>query len=269
MDSQQHAPTERELPELLAAARTSLRREVTALQRIREVEEEPAASIGESCPGVERRCGVGQTIDSDERQQVRMANGPEGFAAQRHPSLGAGADQRPALPGDDGAVAAQRDAALKYQPWEGRELDHGAGLGEIPVDAAGSLHRGEVARFPGYRERDATVAQRCRAADEETCRALYTETGVDAVIAVREREDAIELERLGRHHRWQQQRHQYETHRRTHGRTTGALAGVTWSSVRATRSVLRVRMAALALSRAARRAPLSTTFAGISRCARR
>src|SRR2546422_770955 len=65
MQAQLHTAAERERSQLLAAQRTSLRGEVTALQRVRELEQEPAARIGKSGPGIERRRGVGQSVDGE------------------------------------------------------------------------------------------------------------------------------------------------------------------------------------------------------------
>src|SRR5712691_10482814 len=115
MQSQLHASTKSERAELLAATRASLRREVTPLQRIRELEQKSAALIAKSCPGIERRRGVGQAVDADKWQQVSAAKGPEGLAAERDASLGSGTDQGPPLPCDHRAKAAQRDAALEHQ----------------------------------------------------------------------------------------------------------------------------------------------------------
>lgn len=269
MQSQLHASTKRERAELLAATRASLRREITALQRVRDLEKQPAALIAKSCPGIERRRGVGQAVDADKWQQVSAAKGPEGLAAERDASLGPGTDQGPPLPCDHRAKAAHRDAALEHQPREGRELRRGADLRNVPIDAAAARHRGEMSAFPGEHKRDAAESQAGRAAGDESGRALYAKAGVNSVIAMRDRDDTAELDTLRTRNRRQQQEGKQHADRRTHGRTTGALAGVISSIVRATRSALRMRTPEFAASRAARRASLSATLAGIARCARR
>ena len=198
-----------------------------------------------------------------------MANGPEGVTAKRDPSLGTSADQRPTLPCHHRAKAAQRNAGLEHQPWERRELCDRGDLRDIAIDPTASLHGGEVSGFAGNRERDATASQTRRPAHEQSCRTLHPETGVNAVIAMREGYDAAELHTLRPGERRHQAYGDHQTRGRAQGRTAGALAGVISSIVRATRSALRRRIAALAVSRAARRFSLSATFRGISRCVRR
>jgi hypothetical protein len=149
MQSQLRTSAERERPKLFAATCASLPGEITALERVREVEEESAAPIRESRPGVERRRGVGQSVDGNKGQQVRMAKGPEGLAAEWDPRLGTGTDQRPTLPRDHRTKAPQRDGALEHEPWEWRDLCDCADLRDIPIDATASLHGGEVSGFAG------------------------------------------------------------------------------------------------------------------------
>ena len=126
-----------------------------------------------------------------------------------------------------------------------------------------------MSAFPGEHKRDAAESQAGRAAGDESGRALYAKAGVNSVIAMRDRDDTAELDTLRTRNRRQQQEGKQQADRRTHGRTTGALAGVISSIVRATRSALRMRTPEFAASRAARRASLSATLAGIARCARR